>query len=424
MRLSIRAPRSTSCWAVLALGLASLVGASLARAEGRWCEWTNAQLVGGPGELRCYADTTCDGDLDCRAVDAPDRICVSGLGTCVPPCSTIRLCDEPGDCPGGTCTRLSGRRPTIDPESYSPSGVCVSDSHDTFPPPALFCDESWERWADAYARNRPFAILGGIYVPVLTNAWGFGDGDDDGCPNAIDATPCMPDAVCPAREPDPPPTCPADSGSTCCVAEGPTLVCDDVCPCSTIRACTPAPEVLAHPSCESLSPMGRNGLCVRPDAPGVLGFCVYEEYLEDCSRLGDITLDSCFQSPTGEFTPNFYAGDCDGDGCPNGQDPDRCVPCDGVACLDTTVDPRVECPAMLTDPWVDPPACFPEDAGIDAGVEDLDASASLDAPASPPTSFGGSGCRCAVGGASRDPMGIAAALLAILVAVGRRRRIH
>lgn len=430
------------------LALAVLVAPAAARAEARWCEWTSGTLFSARGALVCYPDSDpgrpCAGDADCVSTAGAvgsDRLCIGG--ECMPPCSTIRLCEvDADDCGVGASCRpvSSGRRPDIltpDGAAFSPNGVCVLDdpsSTSTALPRALCPDgaASWDAWERAHVYEHDFGTLG--TRPVHTNAWGFGDFDGDGCPNDLDALACVsPSGPC-AVDPAPPASCGPRTGTgECCTIEAGTLVCDPdpgACDCSTtLRLCSPGPRVFST----ECPPLGTSeGTCVRPDQPGAVGVCLYLAFLDDCSDLGALDAARCFVTPDGAPTANFFEGDCDDDGCPNGNDPFRCNACDGVLCSSESTDPRVDC-RQGADPLPDPARCAPvepdaavaPDAGaagpMDAGTEDAGPE-----EARPPVRFSGGGCTCRAGARPArvtlgEMLGVTA-LGATALGVGRRRR--
>jgi hypothetical protein len=404
-----------------------------ARADGRWCEWTSSTLFAERGSLVCYPDGACEADTDCASTpgaEGSDRVCVAR--SCMPPCSTIRLCDATADdCGvGARCLRISsGRRPdlvTSDGAPFEPDGVCVltdPSSRDTALPRVL-CPEdapTWDGWERAYVYRHDFGFPIGMR-PVHTNAWGFGNPDGDACPNGVDADACRSDARLCSVLPEPPASCGANSGTgACCAIEAGALVCapnPGACDCSsTIRVCTPGPLAFSEAECPALAPGSGPGTCVRPDQPGALGVCLYPDFLDDCSDLAALDTSRCFVTPRGTVTANFYDGDCDGDGCPNGNDPDRCDACDEATCAVESTDPRTDC-HHPGEPLLDPAWCQP------------DASAAMDAGAGEPRSvrFSGGGCTCRVGARPEGtiPQGVAlgATFLAATLLRRRSRRAH
>lgn len=141
---------------------------------------------------------------------------------------------------------------------------------------------------------------------------------------------------------------------------------------------------------------------------------------------------ACHTRPDGSPTSNYFEGNCDGDGCPNGGDLLPCVndraPCSEldltISCSSAPIDAGVPDGGNLPDASV---TAF--DAGdLDAGASvpfDAGASVPFDAPASLPVSFGGGGgCRCAVGsgGAPSSALAASAVLLATVITRARRKR--
>lgn len=160
-------------------------------------------------------------------------------------------------------------------------------------------------------------------------------------------------------------------------------------------------------------------------------FCHFPLLAEQyCVPAGEerVTLESfrkCHTTVDGTLTNDYFDGDCDHDGCPNGDDG---APCDGAGTCGLVPGPRPFCERIEILP--------PEDAGIeeadagvtqdeDGGVAGKDAgkpSASIDA--GPAVSFrGGGGAGCSVS-ASRSDGSIGGFAIVGLAAVGflRRRR--
>lgn len=444
MRLSIREAAS-----IASVTLIALLAPARAAAEGRWCEWAQDRLVGERGVLVCRADTAC-ATGSCSRLGESDLVCLDG--ECVPPCSTIRLCDTTADCPAGAmCTLLDGPRPTIAGGGYAPAGACAASdtapSRGVFPPASLPCAHTWEGWEALYRYDQEFPGFG--RRPVHTPTWTHGDSDGDGCVNQLDDVMCVSGTgPCLAVEPSPPPTCPAPTLPTerCCTVVGGALRCDGAdCSCSTIRACNPEPRAYGDSECPALLSDGNPGACLRPGAPGTLGVCFFEEFLEDCGDLEALDFASCFRTGRGTFTTNFFEGDCDADGCPNGQDVDRCEPCDGAACADESVD---MCAEVSNAGLADPIRCVPADAStpplpdgaiapldgditplddagpaLDAARPPLDAAV-LDGSPAPSPRFGASGVQCAIGarGDPRAAHALYAIGLTFIALVFHRRR--
>jgi hypothetical protein len=188
--------------------------------------------------------------------------------------------------------------------------------------------------------------------------------------------------------------------------------------------------------------------CERAElyADGPAGVCTFaglgiEYCVEDgvAIRAGDVA--HCHQRPDGSYTANWFEGDCDRDGCPNGSDVAVCFS-SGAPCLAPNLGPGCEAPT--TDAGV-PDAGVPvadagaapadggpasTDAGsvdagsrVDAGSSRDGGSAGFDAgrqlpPDQVPSFHGGGGCACsAAAGPSSCPTG-PLLMLGVLGAVG------
>lgn len=215
--------------------------------------------------------------------------------------------------------------------------------------------------------------------------------------------------------------------------------------CSTVFGCSEGGD------CPRLG--GVTGRCAPTGALGGAppGICLYDtadtSRIVYCTGTGPIAHDAfarCHTTPAGEITTNYYEGDCDEDGCPNGADPAPCLAGDEPCLEPGTLGPLCARPTVPPDAGVSLPDAGPpaadaaistpdggnagEDAGggEDAGSGgDLDAGPSreMDAGEVPPgIGFnGGGGCRCAVpGGASSSGSGALALAALALVAIARR----
>lgn len=216
--------------------------------------------------------------------------------------------------------------------------------------------------------------------------------------------------------------------SFCRPSCGTVLRCDGDSDCPALVVTTARPRCLlgAFPEGSADTPPG---VCVYPGLDGGARGTTY------CSVTG-VSLDGflrCHTGPEGT-TSNWFAGDCDGDGCVNGDDVDPCSP-DITECLPG--GPRGPmCMPVAPDGGVpDLDASTPDDdagaGGMDAGASDAgaasdDSGSGFDGgntSAPPGTSFGGGGgCRCGVieGGAS--DMRALWSVLALALALALRRR--
>jgi hypothetical protein len=134
------------------------------------------------------------------------------------------------------------------------------------------------------------------------------------------------------------------------------------------------------------------------------------------------------------LTDNFFAGDCDGDGAPNGCDDEICMPGGGTSTC--TSVPGVGCTPSYTPPpdaGVDAGPDSGSDAGDAGGESETDGgsnvtptdggSGGIDGGAGGhvPSFGGGGGCRCAVG-SRQAPLGSILFGLALGIVIAQRRR--
>lgn len=390
----------------------------VAFAEARWCTWTNETVAMSTvgATLRCYADLPafCANNMDCGA----GRVCLEEK--CVPPCTTIRLAETSVDCGGSSFVRLSGMAPPVVAvpagRTFAPVGYCTS----TLAGPV--CGTTWAAWEASYlhTEDTPFATA----LPQHSDVWGQTDSDGDGCVDGGDAATCDP-APSACGTPQLPGTCTDDaSARTCCVVSG-MFSCGSCPPsdCSTIVACSPSASVW---TCQ-VSGLD-TGACLRNLGDGsnldeLTGICLFPEFLRGCLAPGlpDMTS-ACFTSPTNGPTTNFFMGDCDGDGCPNGHDAEPCMACDGERCRVNSVDTRVGCgmPRLAEDEPIDPPSCAPDGGPNDAGMMDAPSPSSPDAGR---VSFGGGGgCNCTVGVRGQSRTTASLVLFGLIAWAAKRRR--
>ena len=367
------------------------------------------------------------GDGDCTGMSL-DTACDPALGGCMPECGTILACETSEDCfvadPEAFCV------PTRGGSSLSVGGFC-----ETATIPLTYCERT------GFVEDVDFIDCHTLpYSDTLTSSWFDGDCDGDGCPNGAD------DDVCAASSGCGPATAPLRICPRRLIGVGPeqctfgSSAGATVLSCATAHSCASdrmdCPDVgfmcrdgMCEPTiCGSLygcrqasdcegTPFGP-GTCVRaPDAfapapEGPDGFCAFSTYRTD-ARCAP-TIGDCTRTPFGATTLDFFAGDCDSDGCPNGADDSVCVA--GFTSCPATLS--LACGTMLQ-------------ARVDAGVPFLDAGASvdagvpLDAPAPPQVSFaGGGGCRCGVGRPTLSPLLgplLPTVLVGLLLALTRRR---
>ncbi|HJL14449.1 MAG TPA: hypothetical protein RMH99_02265 [Sandaracinaceae bacterium LLY-WYZ-13_1] len=143
------------------------------------------------------------------------------------------------------------------------------------------------------------------------------------------------------------------------------------------------------------------------------------------------------------WTPNWYLGDCDGDGCPNGADPAPCA--DGSELCEATpfLGPSCDGTPTPVDAGVTPPVDAGPTPGADAGptpAPDAGPPLAVDAGPSPPMDAGtapgvdaaeapngleftgGGGCTCRAAPARGGSGAWLAALGLLGWIAGRRRR--
>lgn len=402
--------------------LSTVVAPASALAEARWCVWTNESVAtpGEAGTLRCYLDRSCADNTDCDE----GRLCE---GTqCVPACTSIRLAEAAMEC-GANATSFSARNgappniETNDGEPFTPTGVCLSAAR-------FACGEDWRAWERSYVQEETF-FLGSF--PQRTSAWGQADFDGDGCPDGGDEMPCVADSstTClPASLPSSCETSSAPSG-TCCRDSG-EVTCGSVCEenedeCSTVRACQPTSEFW---SCAPLGTVSQRGACLRIEgdtAPveGLAGYCLFPEFFQGCA-IDALPETGCFEID-GDLELNFFEGDCDDDGCPNGYDPAPCSRCDGAFCRTTSRDPRPGCGGTRpTDALMDPIDCPTPDAGTsDAGSASDDAGITPAMDTGPrPTFGGGGGCTCSTAHRASHGAGLLALGLGLAWTLTARKR--
>lgn len=411
--------------------LATLVLApQVARAEARWCVWTNDTIVrpDAPGTLRCYADAACMTSIDC----SEGRVCQAG--ECIPVCTSIRLATDPDGCEERDAfSPRSGMPPSIETDhgGFNPTGVCDSEL-------AVTCGLSWSDWERGYTQDER-TFLG--VLPQRTSTWGAADFDGDDCVDGGDTTPCTPiSSTCRTRQL--PLSCGTinvgtEPNGTCCIRDG-AVECGATCEldeseCSTVQACRPDAVLW------SCGPLGtESGICLRvEDEPspveGLAGYCLFPEFFLGCDMSDPPGSDSpCFRFD-GAIELNFFEGDCDNDGCPNGYDLAPCERCDGEFCGATSRDPRDRCrntraPEMTIDPSdCSADAGVSDDAGVNIPVDagsmiGSDANISQAMDTGPRATFGGGGgCTCTASSGASHRIGLLAVGLALAL-IQRRRR--
>lgn len=403
-----------------------------ARADLRGCALHGA-AGGGAFGLGCEALELCSEGDTC-----PDGTPCNPLsGVCLPECSTIIGCDDDSDCgslrAGGACQTFVGG-------AGFDGGVCTAPDL-----PIQYCNAtgplSPERFLSCH--TLPFS-------DTLTPSWFDGDCDGDGCPNASDGVPCVaggaclrPSAIIPACErrligvgpercvfPSEVPSCatahdcamPEDcplgfgcDGGTC-----EPLECTAFYSCRTLDDCPDdtdlGPPIVCLPT-ELLDPsLGRGD-----------GFCLFGSFdvTTECAELGDAR--SCFFRD-GVFSNDFFQGDCDLDGCPNGLDPNPCSGDASDVCLPEGVSLACDTPIPPARPDAGVPegdAAIP-DSGVGLDAAGFDAAgfdaAGFDGGVDERVTFGGGGgCVCSAHRGSPPSSLALLALMLVLVPLRRAR---
>jgi hypothetical protein len=199
---------------------------------------------------------------------------------------------------------------------------------------------------------------------------------------------------------------------------------------------------ICRPHCGTLVGCDGDGDCRRfrdavgschltSTAAGGIGVCAYPALgASYCVAVGEaldpMRFARCHTRPDGTATSNYFEGNCDGDGCPNGGDNLPCVN-DRTPCL--TLDTTVACSTSPIDGGVFPldagVVVTPDAGGLDAGPEtDAGVVEPFDAYVPPASSFGGGGgvrctCRTARTPASHGVMALSVGL--VLATLARRR---
>ncbi len=384
--------------------LSTMVAPTSVLAEARWCTWTNDSLLSaeGGGELACESDQDCELDEDCDGrrcvlVDATHRVCA-------PPCTTIRLAQEAADCELGTYRALSGSAPDVvdDESDYEPEGYCEFFGVTTCESAASEPPEDWEAWEAQYIRSESAARRAASH----TNTWGFG-----------------PQAAGCGTPPFAPPSCPQPRDTGPCAIVGGMLTCSPTGSVCNATACNPG-RTLWTSDCPALAgSVGSVGACAPTDGAEnlPLGFCIYEEWFAGCAGEDSGSFLDCFTSPIDGSFGNFYDGDCDGDGCPNGFDSNPCLRCDGSECSTVSRDPRPLCRGLPPVDLRDPIDCAPDAGPPDAGGASDDAGITAMDTGPRPTFGGGGGCTCTASSGTSPSAGLLAVVLALAL-IQRRRR--
>jgi hypothetical protein len=404
------------------LGLLVLVVPGTARAELLGCS-----LHGAAGSF-AYE---CDGLVQCAVGEScPDGSPCDPLTlVCLPECSTIIGCEDDEDCSSlraaSSCQLFSAGAP------FEGGGICTASDL-----PVQYCNGMGplapDRLLDCH--TLPFS-------DTLTPSWFDGDCDRDGCPNASDGLPCVSGGACTRPSPILP-VCPrrlVDVGPERCVFPSDVPSCATAHTCSTNEDCplgfacedeTCEPiECTALYSCRSVADCPRDTELGTPILclPSVLldpglgrgdGFCLFDSFdvTTACADLGEAR--SCFFRD-GVFSNDFFQGDCDLDGCPNGLDPAPCAADSSEGCRSEGVSPACDTPIP---PARDAGVPFEDAASPDGGAVPFDASP-FDASVDDPVTFGGGGgCVCRAG--PRSHHGILLSLLsacAVVLGLIRRR---
>lgn len=410
------------------LALLVLVLPSTARADLSGCLLTGSNSEDG-ASMGCEGLELCGTEGLCR-----DGLACNAAGLCLPECSTLVGCDRDEECgtlrAGGTCQRFATG---VD---LGAAGVCTAPDL-----PIQYCNGT-----GPISVNRFLACHALPFSDTLAPSWFDGDCDRDGCPNGSDPFPCVsgstcgrPDAeaaVCPHRlvgvGPERCVFLPSSEIASCATAHPCSARSDCpegfACPAGTCEptACTALYSCRHLADCPEGTELGEPILCLpttRLD-PGLGhgdGFCLFASFgvTAACTALGDAR--SCFVRD-GRFSNDFFQGDCDLDGCPNGLDPSPCSadvsePCrpDGVSpACGTSIPPARDAGVPFDD------AALPDGGAIPFDAAPFDA-APFDGGVDERVTFGGgSGCVCT----AHSPKGPRApmALLAVLLLLPPLRR--
>lgn len=398
------------------------------------------RLVGFAAEprLEC-SEQSCEPGDDCAdAGEDLEATCATRIGVCRPRCGTLLTCTDDGDC--------------IDVE-----GRCVDVDGGTISGGRGFC----EAGTSPLCRASVTAITEAELIKCFTlpfsdsiaPSWIDGDCDHDGCPNGNDEDPCDPAMRGCTRFAGEEAVLTCDSrlvgvdGPESCVVSGAGLSCATLHECVGMGGCptgfTCQDDMRCHPStCSTLFACRSDDDCVDQVDRGLTGgicvpvldrfpmrdprdgLCAYPAFTGPVPIACAASFTACVTTPDGALTMDLFAGDCDGDRCPNGIDD---TPCEhGFSrCLE---DVSPACGTPLFPPPTDDDAGMEERdatmtldaAGIDGGNLPFDGGARPDGSATRVTFGGGGGCVCAAG--ARRSGSSALVGLALLGALWARRR--
>ncbi len=464
---------------VLVSFVASTLAASSAQAERVSCAITT------DGSWVCDGVTTCSDRRDCIGDPGTENLfCLAPNPTrpdqreCMLPCTTMFGCGSASDCPV-----IGPVGSTLAPFCQDASdGTSICTYHGTAPPNQriTYCADGGATILTHYLSACQTLPRAAGDPPVYTQDYFEGDCDGDGCPNGADTDPCALPATgasCAiSTEPARSPFCPPLQPLACAPGSG-GLVCEDARPCAGVGSACGAVSICedgwsdgprCRPSCSTLilcqsaatgrmpEPCpefdGSAGFCVPSPVsiagyPGYDGACVYVPSFVDATCSASTPSATCFLLPgTSTVTTNFFLGDCDGDGIPNGCDSmrcvpgsaaDGCVPVPGDGCAATLAMPDagiVDAGGSTTDAGDTMPdaggepspdgSLTTDDSGTtsDSGTQAFDAGVT-DNDASGGSFTGGGGCRCSAAGGDRGGLaGLGLAVLALGVTFARRRR--
>jgi len=382
------------------LGLLLLLIPSNARAELAGCLLTGANSDGG-ASIACEGLELCASGAVCR----DGLACNVTSGLCLPECSTIVGCDADEECDalrvGGSCQRFASGM------DLWTGGVCTAPEL-----PIQYCNGTGNVSVDRFlaCHTLPFS-------DTLAPSWFDGDCDGDGCSNGGDLLPCISGGAC--GRPDPlallcphrlvgvgPERCVfLPSGAPSCATAHPCSAASE-CPegfacsdetCEPV-ACTAVYSCRNVADCPRGTELGEPVVCLPtarldPGRGHGDGFCLFDSFAVTSACFGLLEAQSCFFRD-GAFSNDFFQGDCDLDGCPNGLDPSPCSVDGAALCRPDGTSPACDTP--IPPARLDAGVPF-EDAALPDGGGTFDAAV-FDGGTNERVTFGGGGgCVCRAG---------------------------